>query len=58
MNKRTYSFGVGVVMVIASFLFFLLPVLFSNIDAFIPVMLAMLSLLIGIAFFFMGFSEK
>ena len=58
MNRREYSFGVGVVLVAVSFLFFLLPVLFSNIDAFIPVMLAILSLLIGIAFFFMGFSEK
>jgi hypothetical protein len=57
MDKQTYSLGVGIVMIVVAFMFFMLPILFS-IDAFIPVMLAILSFLIGIAFFFMGFSEK
>ena len=58
MDKRDYSLVVGVVMVAVAFLFFMIPVVFSGIDAFIPVMLAILSLLVGIGFFFMGFAEK
>jgi multisubunit Na+/H+ antiporter MnhG subunit len=57
-QKQIYSISVGTLMMIASFGFFLLPLVFSNIDAFIPVMMAIISFMVGVAFFFMGLSEK
>ncbi|UCD02700.1 MAG: hypothetical protein JSV63_02835 [Candidatus Aenigmatarchaeota archaeon] len=57
-NKQMYGIAVGTVMIIASFGFFLLPIMFSNIDAFIPVMMSIASFLVGVAFFFIGLSEK
>lgn len=56
MNKRTYSFAVGVVMILASLAFFLLPVFFS-LDAFVPLGFSLVSFLVGIGFFFMGHGE-
>jgi uncharacterized membrane protein len=57
VDKRTYNFAVGVFLVIVSFLFFILPG-FLNLDAFIPFMFALVSFILGIYFFFMGYSEK
>ncbi len=57
MDKRTYRFAVGIVLVIISLVFFSLPSLL-NLDYFIPIMFALVSFILGIWFFFMGNSEK
>ena len=57
MDKRTYNFAVGIVLMIAAFAFFMMPALL-NMDAFIPLMFALVSFLIGLGFFFMGQSGK
>ena len=57
MNKRTYRFAVGIVLVILSLAFFIMPSLL-NLDYFIPIMFALVSFILGIWFFFMGNSEK
>jgi len=57
MDKRTYRFAVGIVLVIISLVFFSLPSLL-NLDALIPFMFALVSFILGIWFFFMGNSEK
>ena len=57
MDKRTYSFAVGIVLIIASLVFFTLPS-FLNLDALIPFLFALVSFILGIGFFFMGHSEK
>jgi hypothetical protein len=57
MDKRTYRFAVGIVLVIISLVFFSLPSLL-NLDALIPVMFALVSFILGIWFFFVGNSEK
>ena len=57
MDKRTYNFAVGIVLIIASMVFFTLP-FFLNMDAFIPFLFALVSFVLGIGFFFMGQSGK
>jgi hypothetical protein len=57
MDKRTYNFAVGVIFIIVAFLFLTLPFLL-NYDALFPFMFAVVSFVLGIAFFFMGASEK
>jgi len=57
MDKRTYNFAVGIVLIIASILFFTLPFLLK-LDAFIPFMFALVSFILGVGFFFMGQSGK
>lgn len=57
MDRRSYSFAVGILLVVVSFAFFLLPA-FLSLDAFIPVVLAIVSFVLGIGFFFMGNAEK
>jgi hypothetical protein len=57
VDKRTYDFAVGVFLVIVSVLFFTMPG-FLNLDAFIPFMFALVSFILGVYFFFIGYSEK
>ena len=57
MDKRTYRFAVGIVLVILSLAFFILPSLL-NLDYFIPFMFALVSFILGVGSFYMGYSEK
>jgi hypothetical protein len=57
MDKRTYRFSVGVILLILSFAFLSIPSLL-NIDAMIPFMFALVSFLFGLGFFFMGNTER
>jgi len=57
MDKRTYRFAVGIVLVITSLVFFSLPSLL-NLDYFIPIMFALVSFILGVGSFYMGYSEK
>ncbi len=57
MDKRTYDLVVGVIFLIVAISFFVMP-RFLNLDPLIPVMLAFISFIIAIAFFFLGYSEK
>lgn len=53
MDKRTYNFSVGIILLIAAVVFFTLPA-FMNLDSFIPFLFALVSFILGIGFFFMG----
>ena len=57
MDKRTYNFSVGIILLIAAFVFFMLPAAL-NMDPFVPLMFALVSFILGIGFFFMGQSGK
>jgi hypothetical protein len=57
MDRRTYRFAVGLVLVIISLAFFILPSLL-NLDYFIPFMFALVSFILGVSSFYMGYSEK
>ncbi len=57
MDKRTYNFAVGIVLIILSLVFFIMPGLLGF-DMFIPFLFALISFILGIAFFFMGQIEK
>jgi ABC-type polysaccharide/polyol phosphate export permease len=57
MDKRKFDFAAGIVLIIASILFFAMPA-FLNMDAFIPFLFALVSFVLGIGFFFMGHGEK
>ena len=57
MDKRTYNFSVGIILLIAAVVFFVLPA-FLNLDSFIPFLFALVSFILGIGFFFMGQSGK
>ncbi len=57
MDKRTYNFAVGTILIIVSLAFFILPSLL-NLDYFIPFMFALVSFILGVSSFYMGYSEK
>jgi hypothetical protein len=57
MDKRAYSLAVGVILIIVSIAFFVIPY-FLKLDAFFPFMFALVSFILGIGFFFMGLNEK
>ncbi len=57
MNGKKYNLAVGIVLLVACFGFFILPGVLP-LDPFIPVLMAIVSLLLAIAFFFMGLSAK
>jgi len=57
MDKRTYNFAVGIVLIIVSLAFFILPSLL-NLDYFIPFMFALVSFILGVSSFYKGYSEK
>ena len=57
MDNNKYSLLVGIVLLIGSITFFIIPSLFDY-DAFIPVMMSIFSLLAAVAFFFIGLSGK
>ena len=57
MDKRTYNFAVGIVLMAVAVIFFMLPY-FLRLDAFIPFLFALVSFILGIGFFFMGQSGK
>jgi len=57
MMKRTYDFAVGVILMLVTIVFFIMPQ-FLNLDSFIPVMVSLASFVLAIFFFFMGASEK
>jgi len=57
MDSRKYDLAVGIVLLIACFGFFIVTAAL-RMDPFIPVMMAIVSLLLAIAFFFMGLSTK
>jgi ABC-type polysaccharide/polyol phosphate export permease len=56
MDKRTYNFAVGIVLIIASLAFFILPSL-VNLEYFIPIMFALVSFILGVGSFYRGYSE-
>ncbi len=57
MNKRTYSLAVGILLIIVSIVFFVIPY-FLKFDAFFPFLFTLVSFILGIGFFFMGLNEK
>lgn len=57
MLKRSYSFAVGFLLIIVTIIFFIMPV-YIDIDAFFPFMFALVSFILGIIFFFMGYNDK
>ena len=57
MDKRTYNLAVGIIMIIASLAFFILPSLL-NLDYFIPFMFALVSFILGVSSFYMVYSAK
>jgi hypothetical protein len=57
MIKRTYNFAVGVVLILVSIAFFIMPH-FLNLDSFIPVMFSIVSFILAVSFFFMGANQK
>jgi len=57
MLKRSYSFAVGFLLIIVSIIFFIMPA-FLDIDAFFPFMFALVSFILGIFFFFLGYNDK
>lgn len=57
MNKRTYSLSVGIILIIVSIAFFIVPY-FLQMDFLIPFFFALVSFILGIGFFFMGLNEK
>ena len=57
MDKRTYNFAVGTILIIVSLAFFILPSLL-NLDYFIPIIFALVSFILGVSSFYMGYSEK
>ena len=57
MDKRTYSFAVGIILIIVSLAFFILPSLL-NLDYFIPIMFALVSFILGVGAFYRGYYEK
>ena len=56
MERRTYNFAVGIILLIVALAFFALPGLL-DIDGFMPFMFALVSFMIAIYFFFMGQRE-
>jgi hypothetical protein len=57
MDKRTYTLSVGIILIIVSFAFFILPSVL-NLDYFIPIMFALVSFILGVGSFYKGYSEK
>ena len=57
MDKRTFNFAAGIVLIIASIVFFTLPN-FVNLDPFFPFIFALISFVLGIGFLFMGQGEN
>lgn len=53
MDKRTYNLTVGIILLFTSIAFFVMPSVLP-IDAFIPVMLAIVCLIVALGFFFGG----
>jgi hypothetical protein len=56
MDKRTYSLSVGVILLITSIAFFLIPA-FIRLDSLIPVMIALICFVVALVFFFAGRDE-
>jgi len=57
MDKRTYSLSVGIILIILSIAFFIIPY-YLNLDFLIPFFFALVSFILGIGFFFMGLNER
>jgi hypothetical protein len=57
MDKRTYNLAVGIILILVSLAFFILPS-FLNLDYLIPFMFALVSFILGVGSFYMGYSEK
>ena len=57
MDKRTYNLAVGIILIFVSLAFFILPS-FLNLDYLIPFMFALVSFILGVGSFYMGYSEK
>ena len=57
MEKRTYSFAAGAILLVVSLAFFIIPAVL-DVDAFIPFIFSLVSFVFGIGFFFIGHSEK
>ena len=57
MDRRTFDFIVGIVLIMVALVLFIMPA-FLNLDYFIPLMFALVSFVLGIGFFFMGHGEK
>jgi len=57
MDRRTYSLAVGVILIVISLAFFIIPY-FLKLDFLIPFVFALVSFMLGIGFFFIGLNEK
>ena len=57
MDNNTYNLIVGIVLVITSLIFFVLPA-FLPYDPMLPVLLAIVSLIGAISFFYRGRAKK
>ena len=57
MDKRTYNFAVGIILIIVSLAFFILSSLL-NLDYFIPFIFALVSFILGVGSFYKGYFEK
>ena len=57
MDRRSYDFAAGIVLIAAAFAFFMMPA-FLEMDALIPFFFALVSFVLGIGFFFMGHEKK
>lgn len=57
MDKKTYSIIVGCIMLAACFML-ILSVALLDIDAFIPVIMAIVSFIVALYIFFSGLSER
>ena len=56
MDKSTYSLVAGIALLLTAVTFFVLPAIIDRLDAFVPVMLSIVSLVASLSFF--GFSSR
>ncbi|MBN2330486.1 MAG: hypothetical protein JXC85_01615 [Candidatus Aenigmarchaeota archaeon] len=57
MDRKIFDFAAGIVLILFSLALLTMPV-FLNMDAFIPLILSLVSFILGVGFFFMGHDEK
>jgi hypothetical protein len=58
VDKSTYSLITGIALLVTSIVFFVLPAIIDNLDSFIPVMLAIVSLISALSFFGAGYASR
>ncbi len=58
MNSREYHLVAGVVILVASLIFFVLPALIPAFDPFLPVMIGIILLIISMGVLMMGLAVR